>query len=106
MQMISNPNPTKISAILAWTILLTIVTPPVEGSERHETEQLTVQQCSIENNGQMLLIHGRHHRHRHYHPHLPILSPLFSIIPPSIHRIIYIRILCPVSVVTISFSAT
>ncbi len=73
-------NFVKIGIILAWTILLTVTALPVEGSECQETEPLTVQQCSIENNGQMLLIHGRHNRHRHYHPHLP--HPL----PPLLHH--------------------
>ena len=79
MQTISNP--VKIGAVLAWTVLLTVTTP-VEGGERYEAEQLTTQQCSMENDGQILLTHGRHHHHRqrHYHPYPP--PPL----PPLLHH--------------------
>ena len=61
-----------------------MMTPLAGAMELEAVDQLTVQQCSQEEEIPLLLVHGRH-RHHHHHPYPS--RPYYS--PPHYHSSVY-----------------
>ena len=74
----------SLKLIGACIVLLNVGTPLAEATGPEAVNQLTVQQCSLEEETPLLLVHGRH-RHHHHHPYPP--SPYYS--PPHYHSSVY-----------------
>lgn len=75
----------SLKVVIACLVLFNVGTPLAETTEIEAADQLTVQQCRLEEQTPVQLVHGQHpHHHHHPYPPHPYLPPHSypSVYPP------------------------